>query len=95
MSSSSFFMETSSSCKPFMRSWSARKEDEDAMERRRSKEWAGSLCVLCVCLQSKSAFKLRTFFLSVEKHAFCILGFHDVNFRKKLASSLFTMYVNI
>jgi hypothetical protein len=38
MSNSSFFMETSSSCKPFMRSWSARKEDEEAIMCAREKE---------------------------------------------------------
>ena len=65
MSNSSFFMETSSSCKPFMRSWSARKEDEDAMERRRSKEWAGSLCVFVCAIEKR--VQIEDFFLSVEK----------------------------
>ena len=73
MSSSSFFMETSSSCKPFMRSWSARKEDEDAMrEGGGVKMGRLSLC-LCLCV---FVFEKRVQFgdfLSVEKLAFLLV----------------------
>ena len=62
MSNSSFFMETSSSCKPFMRSWSASKEDEDAIICAR--EGGGGVKMKgckCVFVIENSAFKLRTF----------------------------------
>ena len=66
-------METSSSCKPFMRSWSARKEDEDAMrEGGGVKMGRLSLC-LCLCV---FVFEKRVQFgdfLSVEKLAFLLV----------------------